>query len=156
VERPLLFLDVDGVLNPYPDTPAGYAEYRFFPEDNEPVRLCADHAGWLRELGERLEIVWASGWGVAANELICPTLGLPRFPVVALPSGVFDQREKVPPVAAYAGERAVAWLDDIVTDEARAWAAGRSAPTLLVEVPAREGLTRSLVDRVQTWATSLG
>lgn len=61
MQRPLLFLDVDGVLNPYPDTPSGYAEYRFFPEDDEPVRLCADHAGWLRELGERLDIVWASG-----------------------------------------------------------------------------------------------
>jgi hypothetical protein len=59
-------------------------------------------------------------------------------------------------VAAYAGDRAAARLDDIATDEARAWAAGRPAPTLIVEVPPASGLTRELVDRVQIWAGSLG
>jgi len=34
-------MDVDGVLNPYPDCPEGFSEYVFFPEDDEPV-------GWLR------------------------------------------------------------------------------------------------------------
>jgi hypothetical protein len=48
VLKPLLLLDVDGVLNPFPDTPDGYSEYDFFPEDDEPVRLCAEHARWLR------------------------------------------------------------------------------------------------------------
>jgi len=46
VLKPLLLLDVDGVLNPFPDTPDGYSEYDFFPEDDEPVRLCAER--WLR------------------------------------------------------------------------------------------------------------
>jgi hypothetical protein len=154
-ERPLLFLDVDGVLNPFPSTPAGYAEHRFFPDDDEPVRLCADHAGWLRELGERFEIVWASGWGGAANEHICRAFGLPAFPVVAMPPGPFDARAKVPAVAAYAGTRPAVWLDDIVTAEARKWAAGRVAPTLIVEVPAAAGLTRMIVERVRAWVDQL-
>ncbi len=102
--RPLLFLDVDGVPNPYPDTPAGYAEYRFFPEDGEPVRLCAGHAAWLRELGEGLEIVRASSWGEKANDLIGATFRLPAFPAIALPRPPFDPRDKVPAMAAHAGE----------------------------------------------------
>ena len=38
VSSPLLLIDVDGVLNPYQDCPAGYSEFAIFPEDEEPVR----------------------------------------------------------------------------------------------------------------------
>jgi hypothetical protein len=151
VHKPLLLLDVDGVLNPFPDTPDGYSEYRFFPEDDEPVRLCADHADWLRELMADFEIVWASAWGEAANELICPAFGLPSFRVVALPSSPFEPREKVPAVAAFVGERPAAWVDDVVTDEARAWARERQARTLIVEASSASGLTREIVERLKAW-----
>jgi hypothetical protein len=149
--RPLLLLDVDGVLNPYPETPPGYAEYRFFPQDDEPVRLCTDHGGWLLELAAVYEIAWASGWGEAANELVCPVLGLPRFTVVTLPPRPFDPTLKLPAVTAFAGDRAAAWVDDIVTEEMCAWAASRPAPTLLIEIPSASGLTRDVVDRLLAW-----
>jgi hypothetical protein len=58
--KPLLLIDVDGVLNPYPDCPQGYAEYRFFPGDVEPVRLSALHGEWLRELGPHFTMAWAT------------------------------------------------------------------------------------------------
>ena len=128
------------MLNPFPRTPDGYREYDFFPEDDEPVRLCADHAVWLRELAADFDIVWATGWGEEANELICPLFGLPRLPVIAFPPSPFEPHEKVPAIAAFAGdERPVAWIEDLVTDEARAWSAARSAPTLIVEVPSASG-----------------
>jgi hypothetical protein len=57
VSSPLLLMDVDGVLNPYPDCPAGYSEFAIFPEDEEPVRLCAIHGDWLRELGEHFTLI---------------------------------------------------------------------------------------------------
>ena len=62
--RPLLLVDVDGLLNPYAaDTcPEGYCEFNFF-EGEEPVRLADVHGKWLRELGEVLTLVWATGWG---------------------------------------------------------------------------------------------
>jgi hypothetical protein len=144
------------VLNPFPDTPDGYAEYAFYPEDDEPVRLYAAHGDWLRELMARFEIIWASAWGEAANEHICSALGLPAFRVVALPEPPFEPREKVPAVAAFIGARAAAWVDDVVTEEARVWAVERSAPTLLVEVPSSSGLTREVVDRLEAWADELG
>ena len=152
---PILLLDVDGVLNPYPTTPAGFSEYEFFPEDDEPVRLCADHAGWLRELAGAFEIAWASSWGGAANEFISATFDLPAFPIVALPPVPFEPREKVPAVAAFAGSRPAAWVDDILGDEAWAWAAARPEPTLLVEVQPAIGLGREHVDRLLIWAHGL-
>ena len=58
--RPLLLLDVDGVLNPYAAAtcPDGYAEYEFFAGE-EPVRVCPEHGRWLRELATRFELTWA-------------------------------------------------------------------------------------------------
>ena len=70
---PLLLLDVDGVLNPFaaPACPPGYTEHEFFPGE-DPVRLCAAHGPWLRELATRFHIVWATAWGADANRLLSP------------------------------------------------------------------------------------
>ena len=155
LSRPLLLLDVDGVLNPFPDTPTGYREYRFFPEDVEPVRLCAAHAGWLRELGEVFKIVWATGWGEAANRLICPALRLPAYAVVPMPELPFAPALKVPAIDRFAGDPAAAWVDDAVTSEAVAWAAARPVPTLLVEIDPAVGLGRGEVERLLAWALRL-
>lgn len=153
--KPLLFLDVDGVLNPFPDTPPGFDEYDFFPEAGEPVRLAPAHRDWLHELSSVYELVWATGWGEHANRLLSPFFGLPAYPVVPLPHR-FQPTDKVPAIDAFAGDRAAAWVDDIVTAEARAWAARRRAPTLLVEIDAAVGLTRQAMDRLRDWSAILG
>lgn len=70
-----------------------------------------------------------------------------RFPPVP-----FEPREKVPAVASFAAAHPAAWVDDNVTPEAREWAAGRSTPTLLVEVESALGLTRPAVDELLAWA----
>jgi hypothetical protein len=148
-------MDVDGVLNPFPDLPEGFEEYDFFPNEVEPVRLARVHGRWLEELGEVFEIAWATGWGEHANRLIAPHFGLPEYPVVVVPSVRFEPADKVPAVAAYAGSRPAAWVDDIVTPEARDWAAARDAPTLLLEVDPAVGLTRAAIDELLAWAEAL-
>jgi hypothetical protein len=164
--RPLLLMDVDGVLNPYPDCPDGFTEYDFFPEDDEPVRLAAIHREWLHDLAESFTMVWATGWGPDANRLLCPHFGLPELPVISFPPVPFDPAAKVqsiaaftaakvPAIADFATEHAVAWVDDVVTPEARRWAQARSYPTLLVEVDHRIGLTRDDVDSLLAWRLSL-
>jgi hypothetical protein len=150
--KPLLFMDVDGVLNPFGATPDGFDEFAFFPGEDEPVRLTPVHGEWLVELGEVFEIAWATGWGDHANRILAPHFGLPEYPVVVVPSTRFDPADKVPAVAAYAGERPAAWVDDIVTPEARAWAARRAAPTLLLDVDPAVGLVRAQVDELLEWA----
>jgi hypothetical protein len=154
--KPLLLLDVDGVLNPYPETPAGYDEHDFFPEDDEPVRLAPVHGEWLRELVTSFEIVWATGWGEDANRFLCPHFGLETFPLLPLPPIPFDAAVKARAVRDFVGERPAAWIDDLITADDLAWAAARRAATLLVQVDHREGLTRAQVDRVLSWAAGLG
>lgn len=155
-ERPLLLLDVDGVLNPFASDvcPATYQEYPFFP-DEEPVRLCPAHGDWLRELASRFEIVWATGWGDEANRLIAPVLQLPQLPVVPFPPIPFEPREKVPVIAVYVGSRPAVWIDDAFTPDGYAWASTRESPTLLIDVDPAEGLTRAAVDQSLHWAQTV-
>lgn len=157
-DRPVLLVDIDGVLNVYgvDGCPEGYDEFELFPDDDEPVRLCAAHGAWLRELGAHFDLVWASAWGVDAHRLLGPILGLERFPHVPMPAIPFEPARKVPAIASYVGGRPAAWLDDIVTSEARAWARGRSAPTLIVEVDPHAGLQRHHVDELIAWRSELG
>ena len=103
--KPVLFLDVDGVLNPFPDTPAGFNEYDFFPEDDEPVRLAAVHRVWLHQLAVVYELVWATGWGDEANRVLNPFFGLATLPVVQFPDVPFEPSAKVPGVDRVARDR---------------------------------------------------
>ncbi len=154
--RPLLLLDADGVLNPFPGCPTGFEEHDFFPDDDEPVRLARVHGEWIRELGAVFEIAWvSSGWGDDANRLLCPFFGLPECAVVPLPKVPFEPRAKVPAVASFVGERVAAWVDDALTDDAFEWARSRRSATLLLPVDSTLGLTRRHVDELLTWETSL-
>lgn len=155
--RPLLLVDIDGVLNVYgvDVCPDGYREYALFPEDDEPARLATVHGSWLTELGGVFDLVWASAWGFRANELIAPILRIRSLPFVPMPEIPFPARDKVPAIDGYVDDVPVAWLDDVVTTEAVAWASERGVPTLLIEVDHRVGLQRTHVDELLTWATRL-
>ncbi|MDT0266441.1 hypothetical protein RM844_09040 [Streptomyces sp. DSM 44915] len=154
---PLLLLDVDGVLNPYAaeHCPDGYREYPFFPDEDPPIRLCAEHGGWLADLGQLFELAWATGWEDEANVYLAPALGLPQLPVVRFPPVPFPPAAKVPAIDAFAGDRPAAWVDDVHPPEAWAWQRGRSAPTLLVTADPAGGLTRAMVDRLVAWHGAL-
>lgn len=156
-EAPVLLVDVDGVLNVcgVEDCPEGYSEFELFPDDDEPVRLCVVHGEWLRDLAQHFDVVWASGWGEDAQRVLGPILGLAELAYVPMPTIPFQPAEKVPAIAAFVGERPAAWLDDVITPEARAWARERHAPTLLVEVDNHKGLERHHIEELMIWFLQL-
>ncbi len=157
VDRLLLLLDVDGVLNPYgAECPAGFTEHMLFPDEIDPVRVCLDHGAWIAERAGAYEVVWATGWGEEANRLLGPLLGIPRLPVLPFPQVPFSADLKVPAIDALAGNRPAAWIDDMLGPVAYDWAARRPAPTLLLPADPAIGLTRELVDHALTWAGDPG
>lgn len=76
--RPLLFADIDGVLNPIgPRCPPGFVEHRLFP-CRDPVRICALHSGWLHELSTPFKVVWGSWWTETGRAELAGVLDLPK------------------------------------------------------------------------------
>jgi hypothetical protein len=153
VSRPVLLLDVDGVLNPYGtvECPEGFTEYDLFPGE-ESVRVCPAHGEWISELGYVFDVAWATGWNDDANHVLAPLLGIAALPVVTMPLPPFQPHEKVPPIARFAGERPAVWIDDLHPAQAWTWSADRPQPTLLIPVAPAVGLTRRVVDQALTWA----
>ncbi len=156
---PYLLLDVDGVLNPLglqpPDLiPEGFVAHRLA---GLRVLLAPVHGVWLRELSAVFDLVWATSWEQDANRLIAPLLGLPKFlPVITFGADQTGWTVKLPAVAAFAADRAVAWVDDRFGDDEEAWASARPAPTLLVRTDHSVGITRAVVDQLWTFGMELG
>ena len=154
--KPLLFVDIDGVISLWGfetnARPAGV----FRNVDGVLHFLSASAGNHLLALLERFELVWASGWEERANEHLPHALALPT----PLPFLSFDPKPegrhghwKLAAIEAYAGpERAVAWIDDAHDEACRAWAARRRGPTLLVATVPATGMSADHVARLLAWA----
>jgi hypothetical protein len=156
--RPLLLLDVDGVLNPIGRLPSdgvpdGFHEHRIA---GLRVLLNPSHGVWIRELATRYEVAWATSWEHDANDLIAPLLGVPvDLPVVTFEASDAGWMVKLPAIAAFAADRPTAWVDDQISDADRAWADARQAPTLFVSTDSRIGWTRDHIDQLLTFADEI-
>jgi hypothetical protein len=135
--RPLLLLDVDGVLNPLVRrSPPGFLEYQLC---GFPVHLSPSQGRALLTFADRFELAWASTWEQEANSLIAPILGLPALPVVEVNAAQYKSQA----IGAYAGVRPLIWLDDDAGVIDTSWARRRNktvAPTKIVHINAARGL----------------
>jgi Swiss Army Knife RNA repair-like protein len=168
----LLYLDIDGVLIPGPDSdgsiPATHQVDRVVPQGyDEPVEiwLNPNHGPQLLGLldATSLEPVWCTSWRADAPRLIGPRLGLPPWPHVPLPrlplktshpNGYLWKRDYVDTHAAGAP---FAWIDDDFTTADHAWAAARCAAghaTLLVQPEHRIGILPKHLHAVLAWAAT--
>lgn len=158
--KPLLLIDVDGVLNPYKAhrCPEGFVEHEYYDEDGSSydIRLNPEHAAWLAELAEVFELVWATTWEHKANEFIAPNLSLPQLPVIEFDQGAtgYNRTWKLVTIVEYIGDRPAAWIDDELFRDAKLWAQDRG-DTLLVSPNPGIGMDRSHVEKLLRWATSL-
>jgi hypothetical protein len=157
-ERPILFLDVDGVISLFGFEAAAPPPGAFHSIDGIVHCIGERVAERVARLGERFELVWATGWEEKANEYLPHILGLGR----ELPVLTFDGRAvfgsahwKLGAIDAYAGNRPAAWIDDFVDDECRTWAERREAPTLIVETESAIGLTEEHVEVLLGWAEAV-
>jgi hypothetical protein len=169
--RPLLLVDVDGVVSLFGFAPHAPPAGTFHSIDGIPHFLSSTAAAHLLALGEIFELVWCSGWEERANEYLPALPGLPtelpflRFaPAVRAVSGIAGggaERTtrghwKLDAIDAYAGERALAWIDDCLDEACHAWAAARAAPTLLVSTRADVGIDAGHVEELLRWAAARG
>ena len=158
--RPILFLDVDGVISLFGFAPG--AEQLPGPLhwiDGIAHFIPEDVGARLVRLADSFELVWATGWEERANEHLPFLLGLPFGD---LPTLTFDGRAvfgsahwKLDAIADYAGTRPAAWIDDNIDEACIAWAEARSAPTLLVQTDPATGLTDEHVGELRRWAEGL-
>ena len=101
---PLLFLDVDGVLNLWD---AAVAVDRWSYPDGRLLLVPTGTAGRLARLAEVFTILWTTTWGSDAGEVFGPRLGVGvDWPVLD-----FDELKR-PALVGAAGARRFAWVDD--------------------------------------------
>jgi hypothetical protein len=81
-EKPLLFLDIDGVLSPF-DAEQYPREYKRIKNSLRHLYLAKIHKDWILELANDFEIIWATGWGDKANSVIGYKLGIGSFPLLS-------------------------------------------------------------------------
>ena len=153
--KPLLLIDVDGVISLFGFEPGAAPAGRWMMVDGI-AHLLGDGSGErLARLAGRFELIWCTGWEEKANDYLPTALGLPG----PLPFLSFDRNPgranahwKLAAIDTFAApDRPLAWIDDALDAECHAWAASRTAPTLLVETDPAIGLTDADVEALLAW-----
>ncbi|WP_327087971.1 HAD domain-containing protein [Nonomuraea sp. NBC_01738] len=162
--KPLLLVDVDGVLNPLGRPTPDFRRYECtLGAEVYTVHLNAWHGRRLMELAVRTgsELVWATTWEDDANEWIGPRLGLPALPVIHVRrdrDSELGEMFKTPFVAEYVKGRPFVWFDDYVWPADQRYL--RDHPDvgefLLVHVEPKTGLTRKHFELAAEWLTLSG
>ena len=161
-EKPVLLVDVDGVISLWGFPPNTRPPGAFLNVDGIPHFLSSEAGEHLLDLRSSFELVWCTGWEEKANEYLPHALGLPgplpylSFDADVHPGATTPGHWKLAAIDAYVGpDRPVAWVDDAFNDACRAWARARPGATHLETTEPATGLTgrglrnlRSFADRV--------
>jgi hypothetical protein len=154
--RPLLLVDVDGVISLFGWDPALPPAGRFEIVDGIAHYLSAVAGEHLRALADEYELAWCTGWEEKANEYLPFALGLPGgLPYLSFERDVGrgNAHWKLAAIDRYAGpERRLAWIDDAHDDGCTAWAAARRGPTLLLGTEPAVGITEQQVEQLLAFA----
>ena len=162
--KPLLFVDVDGVISLW-----GFGEDTrppgaFAAIDGIPHFLSTRAAEHLLAASHRFELVWCTGWEEKADEHLPRLLGVPSGrPHLSFGDATRAQVSarahwKLEAVQAHAGTRPLAWIDDAFNDACHTWAQERAAqglPTLLVSTAPASGLDDDAAAQLDAFADGL-
>jgi hypothetical protein len=156
-ERPLLLLEVDGVLFLSPlaaSPPPGRVHFLEGGELWVPDRVTE----LLRRLETRFDLVWATAEGHFANRDLRRLFGLQgKVPVMELEGRgrVPAADRKIRTVQSHSAERPIAWVADAFSPAAHRWANRRRPSTLLLEVERGAGLSQDHAATLMEWADAL-
>ena len=163
--RPLVLVDVDGVLNPARSHAPGYRGQWVFPGGlAHRLLLNPSHGPLLTELAEvaGAELVWASYWRNRANTWVAPRVGLPPLRFVPIPRRWRSRTDrsslgswKARHVAAWAGHRPFVWFEDDADAVSRLAGQPGLGRHLVVKVDPVIGLTEAHVEQARTWLDDL-
>jgi hypothetical protein len=159
VTRPLLLIDVDGVLSVFGGGRADPATLVPTLVDGVPHLLSRTAAAALQELVGEFECVWCTGWKDRADSYLPLLLELPRgWPFIRFAGAPnHGGHWKLGGIDAFAGpDRPLAWIDDHHDDACHAWATARPGATLLITTEPDLGLTAAQAARARAWIGTLG
>jgi hypothetical protein len=158
MNRPLLLIDIDGVISLFGFDHGLPPPGRFVSVDGIVHFLSEQAAEQLIVLGQDFDLAWCSGWEEKADEYLPFLLGLPRglphlcFERGAVPGESLHGHWKLAAIDAYAEVRPLAWIDDCLDTACHSWASARPAPTLLVQTKPDTGITTEDAQTLAQWA----
>jgi len=155
-ERPILLLDIDGVINVFQCATARETQIvPYLPA----LKLLPGLADWLAQLDRAYMLVWCSHWGELVNIDAATAWGLgPRPLIEPTPEEAPLRAWKAHAIRRIFADwpHAIVWVEDGFLPEARAWAAERLAlgrRTWLLDV-SETGLTEEITQYLLEWADS--
>lgn len=158
--RPIILLDIDGVLNP---------SVRPGTDGRTELTLPKEKAALVRRLSGFGQIAWVSSWPVDATAGLESQLQLEVEPLrVTLLIRPADEKEPTPKLRSVtrwlermdaAGESdwdAVVWIDGVLGSDAREWARHYGKPVLLERPSPEQGLAEVHVVAVEVFVATQG
>jgi hypothetical protein len=160
--KPLLLLDLDGVLSCFGDTDrVDVVHDRLTQPRGSVILVPSGSAQRISTLATHFDMVWATTWEHEAVEQFAVPIGIPgadRWPVIEFRNTQAGGTWKLNDVKLFAARHAgrpLAWIDDEIHPDARDWAQQRNEqgqPTLLIRPMPERGLDDEQTAQLIIWA----
>jgi hypothetical protein len=150
--RPLLLVDIDGVLNCF-----GHVKVTCQATDDFDIQVPQGTRTRLTNLEHYFEMIWATAWEHDAKQFLKNIDMESSWPVIEFKNAsASSETWKLKDVQSFIQDtQAFAWIDDELGHDAHSWAQTRSAPTLLVNINPCYGLQENQTQQLINWALNL-